>query len=40
MSLHMSLQSSSLDFLARCGFDFNKSIYDGIGFMTGGQARR
>lgn len=29
------LQSSSMDFLARCGFDFNKAIYDGIGYMTG-----
>lgn len=27
-------QSSSMDFLARCGFDFNKAIYDGIGYMT------
>ncbi|KAL4459112.1 hypothetical protein ABPG75_013977 [Micractinium tetrahymenae] len=27
-------QSSSLDFLARCGFDFNKAIYDGINYLT------
>ncbi|EFN53567.1 hypothetical protein CHLNCDRAFT_136728 [Chlorella variabilis] len=26
-------QASSIDFLASCGFDFNKSIYDGIGYM-------
>lgn len=30
-----SLQSSSIDFLARCGFDFNKTFYDGIGYTTG-----
>lgn len=27
-------QSSSMAFLARCGFDFNKAIYDGIGYST------
>jgi poly(A)-specific ribonuclease len=31
-------QASSLDFLASCGFDFNKAIYDGISYMTGGWA--
>ncbi len=22
-------------FLASCGFNFNKAIYDGVGYMTG-----
>lgn len=29
------LQSSSLDFLAGCGFDFNKFIYEGVSYMPG-----
>ncbi|PRW61321.1 poly(A)-specific ribonuclease PARN isoform X3 [Chlorella sorokiniana] len=27
-------QASSMAFLASCGFDFNKAIYDGVGYMT------
>lgn len=36
---HPLPQASSLDFLASCGFDFNKAIYDGVSYMTGGPAR-
>lgn len=28
-------QASSIAFLASCGFDFNKAIYDGVGYLTG-----
>lgn len=28
-------QASSMAFLASCGFDFNKAIYDGVGYLTG-----